>query len=88
MGALTNSSRKLANFAGFFKGLQSAGAAISFRIDALDTPFMNELAICWAMCVGSLLIAAPVVWMKIKDTVNEEECLEDATNRKHDRQVI
>ncbi|KAI5279384.1 hypothetical protein KEM54_004197 [Ascosphaera aggregata] len=27
MGALSNNSRKLANFAGFYKGLQSAGAA-------------------------------------------------------------
>lgn len=27
MGSLTNNSRKLANFAGFYKGIQSAGAA-------------------------------------------------------------
>lgn len=31
MGALTNNSRKLANFAGFYKGIQSAGAAIAWR---------------------------------------------------------
>jgi hypothetical protein len=31
MGSLTNNSRKLANFAGFYKGIQSAGAAITWR---------------------------------------------------------
>lgn len=31
MGSLTNNSRKLANFAGFYKGIQSAGQAIAWR---------------------------------------------------------
>lgn len=31
MGSLSNNSRKLANFAGFYKGIQSAGAAITWR---------------------------------------------------------
>lgn len=31
MGALTNNNRKLANFAGFYKGIQSAGAAGMWR---------------------------------------------------------
>ena len=30
MGSLTNNSRKLANFAGFYKGIQSAGAAVTW----------------------------------------------------------
>lgn len=39
MGALSNSGRKAANLAGFYKGLQSAGAAIFWRLDGLKTPF-------------------------------------------------
>lgn len=31
MGALSNNSRKLAHYAGFYKGIQSAGAAITWR---------------------------------------------------------
>lgn len=31
MGSLTNNGRKLANFAGFYKGIQSAGAAGMWR---------------------------------------------------------
>lgn len=75
MGAMTNNGRKLANFAGFYKGIQSAGAAIMWSIDGMDTPYMSLFASCWALLAGSLLIAAPVMLWKIKDTVTLEEDL-------------
>jgi hypothetical protein len=34
MGALSNDMRKLAYYSGFYKGIQSVGAAIIFRVDA------------------------------------------------------
>jgi hypothetical protein len=40
MGAMSNEPRRLAYLTGFYKGLQSAGSAITFRIDAQKTPFM------------------------------------------------
>ena len=75
MGAITNNSRKLANFVGFYKGIQSAGAAIMWRLDGLDNPppYMNMFASCWGLLAGSLVIALPVMLMKIKDTVPVEE---------------
>ena len=76
MGSLSNNSRKLANFAGFYKGIQSAGGAIAANIDARSTPFMTELAINWALLAGSILIAAPVILYKVKDTVPLEKDLE------------
>jgi len=75
MGALTNNSRKLANFAGFYKGIQSAGGAIASRIDALNAPYMHELGTSWGLLAGSLIIAAPVIIQKIRDTVPLEEDL-------------
>jgi hypothetical protein len=75
MGSLTNNGRKLANFAGFYKGIQSAGAAIIWRLDSLEIPFMNEFASCWALLAGGLLFALPVILLKIKDTVPVEEDL-------------
>lgn len=75
MGALTNNGRKLANFAGFYKGLQSAGAAVIFRVDALKAPFINEFASCWALLAGSLLVAGPVLLTRIRETVPTEEDL-------------
>jgi len=75
MGALTNNARKLANFAGFYKGIQSAGAAIIWRLDSNDTPFMNLFASCWALLAGGLLFALPLILTKIKDHVSLEEDL-------------
>ena len=75
MGSLTNNSRKLANFAGFYKGIQSAGAAIASRIDALGVPYMNEFGANWGLLLGSLLIAAPVILMKVQNHTDLEEDL-------------
>ena len=36
---------------------------------------MNLFASCWALLAGSLLIALPVMLLKIKDTVPVEEDL-------------
>lgn len=38
MGAMSNDPFTLARYAGFYKGLQSAGAAVSFGVDAVATP--------------------------------------------------
>lgn len=44
MGALSNSGRKTANMAGFYKGLQSAGAAIFWRLDGIHTEYNTIFA--------------------------------------------
>ncbi|PVH97452.1 MFS general substrate transporter [Periconia macrospinosa] len=79
MGAITNNSRKLANFAGFYKGIQSSGAAISWRLDGFQngskSSFMGLFASCWILLAASLVIALPVMILKIKDTVPVEEDL-------------
>lgn len=75
MGAITNNSRKLANFAGFYKGIQSAGAAIIWRLNGLEVAYMNLFASCWILLAGSLVVALPVMILKIRDTVPIEEDL-------------
>ncbi|KAJ5752380.1 UNC93-like protein [Penicillium odoratum] len=75
MGSLSNNSRKLANFAGFYKGIQSAGAAGMWRLDAQKTPFMAEFASCWGLLVGSMLIASPIIFFKVKDSTAIEDDL-------------
>ncbi|XMA16626.1 hypothetical protein WAI453_009417 [Rhynchosporium graminicola] len=75
MGALSNSGRRTANYVGFYKGIQSAGAAVMWALDSRKMPFMNELASNWGLLAGSLLCAAPVIFLKIKDTVTVEEDL-------------
>jgi MFS family permease len=81
MGTLSNNSRKLANFAGFYKGIQSAGAAVVYGLDNAKIPYMNMLASNWAILAGSLVIAAPVILLKVKNHVSVEDDLQftDAT---------
>jgi MFS family permease len=75
MGSLTNNGRKLANFAGFYKGIQSAGAAITWRLDDIGTSYMTMFAINWGLLAGSLLIALPVILWKVEDSTSIEKDL-------------
>ena len=84
MGSLTNNGRKLANFAGFYKGIQSAGNAIASAIDVDKAPYMTEFGANWGLLVGSLVIAAPVIWLKVKDTTSLEEDLKFTDETKAD----
>jgi hypothetical protein len=76
MGALTNNGRKLANFAGFYKGIQSAGGAITWRLDDLKIPYMTMFASNWGLLAGSLLVALPVILWKVEDTTAVEKDIE------------
>ncbi|KAK4183572.1 major facilitator superfamily domain-containing protein [Podospora australis] len=75
MGALSNSGRKAANLAGFYKGIQSAGAAVFWRLDGLKKPYNTIFGVTWGLLGAALIFAAPVIWLKIKDTVSLEEDL-------------
>ncbi|KAK9767536.1 hypothetical protein K7432_002590 [Basidiobolus ranarum] len=71
MGTLTNDSTILARYSGYYKGIQSAGAAISWRIDALKTPYMTVFIICWAILGASF----PFTWVvanQVTDTSNTD----------------
>jgi hypothetical protein len=75
MGSLTNNSRKLANFAGFYKGIQSAGSALSWSLDRHDLSYMRMLAACWGLLAGSLIIGLPLILWKVHDYVPVEDDL-------------
>ncbi|KAJ6262353.1 hypothetical protein Dda_3161 [Drechslerella dactyloides] len=75
MGALSNNSRKLAIYAGFYKGIQSAGSAISFRLDSLKIPYMNMFGSCWGLLLGSMLIASPLIFFRIQEHIPAAEDL-------------
>ena len=77
MGALSNSGRRSANFVGFYKGIQSAGAAVMWSIDSHKVSFMAEFASNWGVLMGALVFAAPVIFLKIKDHVPVEEDLKN-----------
>lgn len=45
------------------------------RLDAQKTPYMTEFASCWGMLIGSMLIASPIIFWKIKDSTAVEDDL-------------
>lgn len=75
MGALSNSGRRSANYVGFYKGIQSCGAAVSNNLDARKLAFEKEFISNWALLAASLVVAAPVIFMKIRDHVDVNEDL-------------
>jgi len=95
MGALSNSGRRSANYVGFYKGIQSAGAAVMWSLDSRKTSFINEFASNWGLLAGSLIFAAPVIFYKIQDHVTVEEdlagtdeTLADVLPQNHPEKVI
>ncbi|KAK6464644.1 major facilitator superfamily domain-containing protein [Scheffersomyces coipomensis] len=72
LGALSNNPKKTALYAGFYKGIQSAGAAIAWRLDAIAIPYMDLFGSAWGLTNGSLLIAAPLILFRITDTTEAE----------------
>lgn len=72
MGALSNSGRRTANYIGFYKGLQSAGSAVTWAVDSQKIHYMSEYASNFGLLSGSLLIAAPVIFFKLKNTADLE----------------
>lgn len=75
IGSLTNNAWKLANFAGFYKGIQSAGAAVLCGLDTAHVSYMSRLDSNWALLAGSILIAMLVVLFKMTDHVSLEDDL-------------
>ncbi|KAE8209280.1 hypothetical protein CF327_g6715 [Tilletia walkeri] len=87
LGAVSNDLGKLAALAGFYKALQSAGAASAFGIDVSGRPYMTLLAVTWALCVAGLLFAMPVIWLRIGNVTKEERTvLVGATDSKTDEE--
>jgi hypothetical protein len=78
MGAMSNDSSVLARYAGFYKAAQSAGAAISFGIDAANIPLRWECLVCWLLVFVSFPLVAIVAY-NITET-NKEELTEKNEN--------
>jgi hypothetical protein len=75
MGALSNSGRRSANYVGFYKGIQSCGAAIVNNLDARKLSFEKEFISNFVLLAVSLVVAAPVIFLKIRDHVDVHEDL-------------
>ncbi|KAI9298796.1 hypothetical protein K502DRAFT_170014 [Neoconidiobolus thromboides FSU 785] len=63
MGSLSNDAQTLTRYAGFYKGIQSFGAAIAWGISTSSASYLAQLIICWAL----LEISVPGAFFVIKN---------------------
>ncbi|KAI0075901.1 MFS general substrate transporter [Panus rudis PR-1116 ss-1] len=73
MGAMSNDPAKLAHFTGFYKSIQSAGAAGIWRADAVGIPFMSIFISTWVLLVAGLIFALPMIHMRVKDYTDMDD---------------
>ncbi|KAJ3572369.1 hypothetical protein NP233_g3129 [Leucocoprinus birnbaumii] len=88
LGALSNNPDKLAYFTGLHNSIQAMGAAIAWRLDALEVPFMTMLLSTWIVLIMGLVLAFPVVYWRITDQTKSPPDLVEppATSRSESRQ--
>ncbi|ORY85979.1 major facilitator superfamily domain-containing protein [Leucosporidium creatinivorum] len=71
MGAMSNDASQLAYLVGFYKAIQSAGAAGVFRMDSNLAPYMTELAVSWGLNAAGILFVIPVILLRVTDRTDE-----------------
>ncbi|KAJ1962055.1 hypothetical protein GGI12_002876 [Dipsacomyces acuminosporus] len=86
IGTLTNDARITARYVGFYKGIQSFGAAISWQIGARGVPFLIQVIVNWALLIFSLPTMAYTTF-HIKDFAQDEWAIYSAAGHK-DRDSI
>ncbi|KAF9187465.1 hypothetical protein BGZ50_001935 [Haplosporangium sp. Z 11] len=92
MGSLSNDVTVLSRYAGFYKGIQSSGQAIAWRLSALGTPFMTQYIICFVLLIVSLP-GALFLSLRIEDRLDVDapdsdiHISEDKHQGKHEAEV-
>ncbi|KAJ2725777.1 hypothetical protein GGI07_000984 [Coemansia sp. Benny D115] len=70
LGTVTNDASKLARYAGFYKAIQSLGAAISWQLDAKNVAFKTQLIINWVLLDFSAVL---MLYLSLKVRESAEE---------------
>lgn len=73
MSSMTNDSFRLARLSGFYKSIQSAGAAVSYGMEAVATPYLTELIVSWMLILVSLPLSMVVIWRIKASNYTEEQ---------------
>lgn len=73
IGALANDSEILSRYAGFYKGIQSAGAAVAWQIDNHSVSPMVQLIVNWVLTTVSYPLLLVLVMLAVKEDNNAQE---------------
>lgn len=75
MGSLSNNSARLSHYSGWYKSLQSAGAAVVWRLDGIKISYVSMYLSTWVILVGSILCTTWVAWTKVTEHSRDEVVL-------------
>ncbi|XP_068316655.1 UNC93-like protein 1 [Pyrus communis] len=67
IGALANNSEILSRYAGFYKGIQSAGAAVAWQVDTRKASFLSQLVTNFALYTVSYPLLVVLILLAVKD---------------------
>ncbi|PON78547.1 Ion channel regulatory protein, partial [Parasponia andersonii] len=73
IGTLANDSETLSRYVGFYKGVQSAGAAVAWQVDNHKVSFLSQLIVNWSLTTVSYPLLVILVLFAIKDENKSEE---------------
>lgn len=63
----------LCRYAGFYKGIQSAGAAVAWQVDTRNVSYMTQLIVNWVLTTISYPLLLVLVMLAVKDDNDEAE---------------
>ncbi|KAF5743421.1 UNC93-like protein 1 [Tripterygium wilfordii] len=67
IGALADDSQTLSRYSGFYKGVQSAGAAVAWQVDTHKIPLLSQLIVNWSLTTISYPLLFVIVMLAVKD---------------------
>ncbi|XWS43024.1 hypothetical protein CRYUN_Cryun16bG0065400 [Craigia yunnanensis] len=80
IGALADDSQTLSRYSGFYKGVQSAGAAVAWQVDTHKVPLLSQLIVNWSLTTVSYPLLVLLVMLAVKDeNKTEDETVKEAT---------
>jgi len=81
IGALANDSQVLSRYVGFYKGVQSAGAAVAWQVDRKKASLVSQLIVNWGLMTISYPLLALLVFLAVKDEDNSVSSVEDGKEK-------
>lgn len=63
----------MCRYSGFYKGIQSAGAAVAWQVDTRNVPFLSQLIVNWVLTTVSYPLLLVLVFLAVKDNNIEAE---------------
>ncbi|XP_071725236.1 UNC93-like protein 1, partial [Rutidosis leptorrhynchoides] len=67
IGALADDSEILSRYSGFYRGVQSAGAAVAWQVDTRKVSFLSQLIVSWSLITISYPMLMLLVYLAVKD---------------------